>query len=164
MAPLLAGAADPQAQSPSRAPAQSTVFRAEVDYVEVEAFVTDEAGKVVSGLSRDDFQVFEEGARQEIAVFAEIRIPIDRTDATPPERVRSTQDVATNEEGIGASPDGGYAAPRSGLDVSAGGRAPEAARSAARLACFAFLAALPSPSSSARVAASSFLFSGPTSG
>jgi len=100
MAPLLAGAADPQAQSPSPAPPQSSVFRAEVDYVEVEAFVTDEAGKVVSGLSRDDFQVFEEGARQEIAVFAEIRIPIDRTEAAPPERARSTQDVATNEEGV----------------------------------------------------------------
>ena len=103
MAPLLVGASNPQtppAASPAPAPAQSTVFRAEVDYVEVEAFVTDEAGKVVSGLSRDDFQVFEEGARQEIAVFAEIRIPIDRTEATPPERPRSTQDVATNEEGI----------------------------------------------------------------
>ena len=99
MAPLLAGAAYPQAQPPP-VPAQATVFRAEVDYVEVEAFVTDEGGKVVSGLSRDDFQVFEEGARQEIAVFAEIRIPIDRTEATPPERARSTQDVATNEEGI----------------------------------------------------------------
>ena len=100
MAPLLAGAVDPQAQPPSSAPAQAPVFRAEANYVEVEAFVTDEAGKAVSGLSRDDFQVFEEGAREEIAVFAEVRIPIDRTEATPSERARSTQDVATNEEGI----------------------------------------------------------------
>jgi hypothetical protein len=103
MAPLLVGASNPQtppAASPSAAPAQATVFRAEANYVEVEAFVTDEGGQVVSGLSRDDFQVFEEGAREEIAVFAEVRIPIDRAEATTPGRARSTQDVATNEEGI----------------------------------------------------------------
>ncbi len=33
-------------------------------------------------------------------MFAEIRIPVDRTEAAPPERARSTQDVATNEEGV----------------------------------------------------------------
>jgi hypothetical protein len=104
MAPLLVGASNPQtppAVSPAPAlAAQASVFRAEANYVEVEAFVTDEGGGVVSGLSRDDFQVFEEGVREEIAVFAEIRIPVDGAEAARPERGRPAPDVATNEEGV----------------------------------------------------------------
>jgi len=65
----------------------------------VEAFVADEKGDVVSGLARDDFQVFEEGVRQEIAVFAEVRIPVDGAAASA-EPSWSPRDVATNEEGV----------------------------------------------------------------
>jgi VWFA-related protein len=89
LAPLLVGAA-PQAPPP--------VFRAEAEYVEVDAFVTDEKGEFVSGLTRDDFQVFEEGAPEKIAVFAEISVPVDRGPETP--RALPPPDVATNQEAL----------------------------------------------------------------
>jgi VWFA-related protein len=106
LAPLLVGASGPQSPQATTAPAsapappQASVFRADVEYVEVEAFVTDEAGQAVSGLSRADFQVFEEGVREEIAVFAEVRIPLDRQEPPVAEPAQLPQEVATNEEGI----------------------------------------------------------------
>ena len=66
----------------------------------MEAYVTDEGGNAVSGLSREEFQVFEEGVREEIAVFAEIKIPVDRAEAPLPERPPPARDVATNESGL----------------------------------------------------------------
>jgi len=45
-----------QAQDPP-----SVTFKLEVNYVDVDAVVTDESGNFVSGLTRDDFEVFEDG-------------------------------------------------------------------------------------------------------
>ena len=36
-------------------------FRAEIEYVEVDAVVTDERGNLVKGLTREDFDVYEDG-------------------------------------------------------------------------------------------------------
>jgi hypothetical protein len=58
------------------------VFRTQVNFVEVDAFVMDEQGEFLRDLTRDDFEVLEEGVPQEITAFAEISIPIDRTEAT----------------------------------------------------------------------------------
>jgi VWFA-related protein len=76
------------------------VFRTEVQHVEVDAFVTDAGGKAVAGLTRDDFQVFEEGVRQDITVFAEVSVPLDRVDAAPDGAAPLPRDVATNDEGV----------------------------------------------------------------
>ena len=68
-------------------------FRAEVEYVEVDALVTDEQGRVVSNLQKEDFRVFEDGRPQTIANFAFVKIPVEtggRLDAIEP-------DVVTNE-------------------------------------------------------------------
>ena len=73
------------------------VFRTEVNYVEVDAFVMDEQGEFLRNLTRDDFQVFEEGVLQEITAFAEISIPIERPEATFAESAPSPRDTATNE-------------------------------------------------------------------
>ena len=66
-APPSAGPAPrPKAGQPP-APAGDTqqippvTFRAEIEYVEVDAVVTDERGNLVKGLSREDFDVYEDG-------------------------------------------------------------------------------------------------------
>jgi VWFA-related protein len=74
-------------------------FRAEINYVEVDARVLDRDGKFVSGLKPEDFQVFEDGKPQKIAAFSMVNIPLERAErplfaAKPIER-----DVRTNLEG-----------------------------------------------------------------
>ena len=38
--------------------------------------VTDAAGRLVTGLSKDDFEILEDGAPQTITVFTDERVPI----------------------------------------------------------------------------------------
>jgi VWFA-related protein len=71
-------------------------FRADANFVEIDAVVTDERGNPVTNLSRDDFQIFEDGKRQTPSVFALINLPqpspaaIARAAAVEPD-VRSTR-------------------------------------------------------------------------
>lgn len=74
----LAGALAAQQQQPAPAapaPAQQPgaqlpdlTFRAEVNYVEVDARVLDENGKFIGGLTAKDFQVFEDGKPQQVSI------------------------------------------------------------------------------------------------
>ena len=59
------------------ADAPTPTFRAEVEYVEVDARVTDEQGRFVSNLRKEDFRIFEDGKPQTIANFALVEIPSD---------------------------------------------------------------------------------------
>lgn len=59
---------------------QTPTFKAEVEYVEVDALVTDAQGHVVRNLTKDDFQVFEDGKPQSISAFTFVDIPIERYD------------------------------------------------------------------------------------
>ena len=47
----------------------ATTFKVNVKLVNVFTTVTDESGAPVSGLTKDDFHVFEDGVEQQIAVF-----------------------------------------------------------------------------------------------
>ncbi len=88
------------AQSPPTQPVASqppVVFRVEVNYVEVDAIVTDERGNFVSDLTKDDFQVFEDGKPQAVTVFARVEIPIERAEQPLYATVPVEPDVATNE-------------------------------------------------------------------
>ena len=67
----------PQAQSPQAAPPS---FRVEVNYVEVDAFVTDAQGKVVTNLTAGDFEVLEDGRPQKVTTFSLVDIPIERAE------------------------------------------------------------------------------------
>jgi Ca-activated chloride channel homolog len=67
---LLAHAA---AQTPEPPPKR---FKSRVDVVSITATVVDANGAFVSGLTRDDFEVFEDGERQTITHFATERVPI----------------------------------------------------------------------------------------
>ena len=49
---------------------QTPTFKAEVEYVEVDALVTDSQGQFVRDLKKEDFQVFEDNQRQTISTFS----------------------------------------------------------------------------------------------
>lgn len=55
--------------APDRRPTAGETI--DVSIVNVDVFVTDKAGNRVRGLSRDDFEIFENGARQPLTHFAE---------------------------------------------------------------------------------------------
>jgi hypothetical protein len=60
---MLVSAALLRAQTPQSAP----TFRSEINYVELTVRVLDAKGGFVRDLQQSDFQIFEDGARQEIS-------------------------------------------------------------------------------------------------
>jgi VWFA-related protein len=76
--PRIASAAEPQ----------GPVFRASVDSVDVDVIVTDRKGSFVTGLTADDFEVYEDGVRQEVGTFSFVDVPtstiaVDSEDGSP---------------------------------------------------------------------------------
>jgi VWFA-related protein len=83
--------------SAQRGPAiQTPVFRSGTQYVSVDVIVTDKDDRVVTNLTKEDFEIAERGIRQKIADFAVVSIPpADRAvdvDAPP----GPPSDVASN--------------------------------------------------------------------
>ena len=76
-----------RAQAPQAPP--SVTFQVEVNYVDVDVVVTDEQGNFVSGLTREDFEVLEDGKLQKVDTFVYVEIPIEgqRFYAGGPQRV-----------------------------------------------------------------------------
>lgn len=71
--------APPAASAPAPPNQQPPItFRAEVNYVEVDVRVLDAQGRFVAGLTKDDFQVLEEGKPQEVTAFSLVNIPVER--------------------------------------------------------------------------------------
>ena len=68
-----------KAQAPQTPP--SVTFSVEVNYVDVDVVVTDGKGNFVPGLTRDDFEVFEDGKPQKVDTFAYVEIPIEQDNA-----------------------------------------------------------------------------------
>lgn len=63
----------------NQAPAQQTpTFKVAVDYVEVDAVITDRNGKFVRDLKKEDFQVLEDGKPQTISAFTIVDMPVER--------------------------------------------------------------------------------------
>lgn len=56
--------------------AQTPVFRGGVETVEVTVTVTDGQGRLMTGLTKDDFTVYEEEQLQEITAFTDERVPV----------------------------------------------------------------------------------------
>lgn len=89
---MLAGA--PRAQQPGQPPPPT--FKLEVHYVEIDASVTDPQGTFVPNLTKDDFQLLEDGHPQTISAFSMVDIPVEHVD---PPLFRNTPigpDVASN--------------------------------------------------------------------
>ncbi len=51
-------------------------FRSGVELINVTATVTDDDGRFVAGLRKEDFSVFEDGERQEVTHFSNERVPV----------------------------------------------------------------------------------------
>ncbi len=84
--------AQPQAQEPP-----PVTFRVEVNYVEVDAYVTDANGGVVTGLTADDFELLEDGKPQKISTFAPVTLPIERAERPLFASTPIEADVQTNQ-------------------------------------------------------------------
>ena len=72
-------ASQPAAQQPAAAPQQPPVtFRAEANFVEVHAIVTDRQGAFVKDLTAADFEIVEDGRPVKPTVFQLVDLPIER--------------------------------------------------------------------------------------
>ena len=63
-----------RARTLAQAPQQPT-FRVQVDAIEIDASVTDARGNVVTDLTREDFEILENGKPQTITSFELVNIP-----------------------------------------------------------------------------------------
>jgi VWFA-related protein len=96
---LLAGATWLAAQAPEQS-AQPT-FRVSVNYVDVDVTVTDAEGRFARDLTRDDFELLEDGRPQKIEAFSLVELPTARSGGVRfsgrvvPADVRSNRDVAS---------------------------------------------------------------------
>jgi VWFA-related protein len=82
LALLCAGAIAMAQQAPAAPPAAgqqpSVTFRTETNFVEVHAIVTDQKGAFVKDLTRDDFEIYEDGRLQSPSVFSLVDMPVER--------------------------------------------------------------------------------------
>jgi VWFA-related protein len=79
--------------SPASQEAAPPTFPGEVEQVTVDAVVLDEKGVPIKGLGKEDFEVFEDGVRQEVVNFEAIEVP-PAPSTTPRPRPR----ISTNQE------------------------------------------------------------------
>jgi VWFA-related protein len=63
--------------TPSPAQRPGATFQTEVNYVDVDTVVTDQQGNFVRGLTKGDFELFEDGKPQKLDVFSAVDIPVE---------------------------------------------------------------------------------------
>jgi len=89
----------PQQQHPAASQTQQPpTFKVRVDFVEVDAVVTDREGRVVRDLKKEDFQVLEDGKAQAITNFTLVDIPVDKDSRPLFAAAPIEPDVKTNEK------------------------------------------------------------------
>ncbi|MDP1568784.1 MAG: VWA domain-containing protein [Vicinamibacterales bacterium] len=88
-----------QGQPAAEAPQPPVTFRAEVNYVEVDARVFDAQGQFVAGLSEGDFEVLEDGKPQKVTVFSLVNIPVERAERPLFAAAPIEPDVQSNTRG-----------------------------------------------------------------
>ena len=93
---IAASASFPAAQ---QQPAPSATFQVQVDFVDIDAVVTDQRGNFVADLTKDDFELLDDGKPQEISAFSLVDIPIPAAGA-PRAAAPILSDVKTNAEPI----------------------------------------------------------------
>jgi len=96
---MVAGGARAQAQQPQDGDIPGTVFRTGVDLVALNVVVTDGQQKFVTGLSADNFAVYEDGVQQEVSFFAARNVPLDLallldTSASMTDKMQTMQEAA----------------------------------------------------------------------
>ncbi|RPH55714.1 MAG: hypothetical protein EHM89_16680, partial [Acidobacteria bacterium] len=80
--------------SPQEGP--NVTFKVEVNYVEVDARVLDAQGNFIRDLTKEDFQVVEDGKPQAIDTFALVNIPVERPEVPLFARAPIEPDVSSN--------------------------------------------------------------------
>jgi VWFA-related protein len=120
---MVSGYAEPQRQPPADPSPQSepggtdeatdgqapdfqtgvSVFRSGINYVRVDAFVTDDDGNPVFDLTQDDFEVYEDGVPQTVDSFQVIRV--DRTPELSGEPLTSVGVTRSDQELAASRPD-----------------------------------------------------------
>ena len=92
-------ATPPPAQTPPAAPAQPDqipIFRTDINFVRVDAIVTDKQGNPVHNLTQDDFEVTEDGKPQTIQTFKLINVSENAgVGSDPPREVRTAIEEQT---------------------------------------------------------------------
>jgi len=63
------------AQTPRPTP-RPPVFEAGIEVINLNVSITDPRGQYITGLTRDDFAVFEDGIKQDLSIFAHENLPI----------------------------------------------------------------------------------------
>ncbi len=89
----LSTAAAGQSPAPPAAPNDKPTFGVDIEQVLVDAVVVDKKGAPVTGLTRDDFVVREDGAIQELSTFQ----PVDLPPNPPPEVTPRRPPISTND-------------------------------------------------------------------
>ena len=90
-----------RAQSAPPAGRQPEVtFQVEVNYVDVDAVVTDQQGNFVRGLTKDDFQLFEDGKPQKIDLFSAVDIPVERQNPPTFAGRQIREDIKSNMDAL----------------------------------------------------------------
>jgi len=84
------------AQQTAPNPQPPVTFKVEVNYVEIDAAVVDAQGRPVSDLTKDDFEIVEEGTPQTIAAFSRVDVPVSRPDPPLFKRAPVEPDVVSN--------------------------------------------------------------------
>ncbi len=77
----------------------SVTFQVEVNYVDIDAVVTDERGTFVANLSKEDFELLEDGKPQPISTFSLVDIPVPVAGSRAQAAIRRT-DVKSNAQPI----------------------------------------------------------------
>src|SRR5262245_9583246 len=78
------------------AAAQQPTFRSGVEYVQIDAVVTDKDDRPVTGLTQADFEIVERGKPQTIASFQFVSVPSTRRTVADVKTAAPTIDVASN--------------------------------------------------------------------
>jgi VWFA-related protein len=89
-----------QAPPPAAGEVQRPAFRSGVDVVSLSVTATDGAGRYVTDLAQEDFEVYEDGAKQDISFFTRTNLPLSvsvliDTSASMEEKMGTVQLAAT---------------------------------------------------------------------
>ena len=96
---MVGGGTRAEAQEVRTEDIPGSVFRTGVDLVALNVVVTDGQQKFVTGLSIDDFAVYEDGVQQELSFFASKNVPLDLallldTSASMSDKMQTMQEAA----------------------------------------------------------------------
>jgi VWFA-related protein len=98
---LVTTATAQQPQSPATPQGQpEVIFKAEVNYVDVDAIVTDQQGNFIRNLTKDDFELLEDGTPQKVEMFSHVDLPIERSNRSTFARHVIATDVKTNRQAL----------------------------------------------------------------